>query len=436
MRTTRPRVVIVGAGFAGLTATRALAKAPVDVLLLDRHNYHLFQPLLYQVAMAALPPSEIAYPVRTILRRQRNAEFRIAEVTGVDLARRVVRTAEDEIPYDYLLLASGAVTNFFGLAAVEKNGFDLKDLPGALRLRNHLIRCFEAAIATTDPEERRAFLTFAVAGGGATGVEVAGAISDLLRRVLRRDYPALPASEVRVVLFEGGPRVLPAFPEDLSEAGARSLESLGVEVRRGTVVEDYDGKTVRLRGGETLRTPTLVWSTGVKAGALGATLGVPLDRAGRVPVTPTLQIEGYPEAFALGDAALLSTSEGPVPALCPPAIQMGRTAARNVRRLVDGAPLAPFVYKDPGTMATIGRSAAVCALGPVKLTGFPAGLMWLFVHLMQLVGFRNKVVVFVDWAWQYIFYRPASPLILEVARGGSPDDTFQHKELDDAAEKA
>ena len=430
MSPARPRVVVVGAGFGGLRAARALAKAPVDVVLVDRHNYHLFQPLLYQVSVAALPPSEIAYPVRSIFRRQGNLAFRIAEVLRIDPVRKVVVTDGGEIPFDYAILASGSATNFFGNDAIAKVAFDLKDLPGALRLRNHLIRRFEAAIAAADPAERRAFLTIAIAGGGPTGVEVGGAVSELLRRLLRRDYPAIPASDVTVLLLEGGPRVLSMFPESLSRAAERSLAKLGVEVRTGTIVASYDGTTVRLRGGEAIPAGTLVWAAGVKASPLPGTLGVPLDRSGRVPVLPTLQMREFPHVFVVGDAAHLETPQGPVPALAPPAMQMGTTAAKNLARLVAGEPLKPFVYKDPGVMATIGRKAAVVAIHGLKLTGFPAWLFWLFVHLMQLVGFRNRVVVFVDWAFQYVFYRPASPIILSIE-----EDALQNKVLDEPARR-
>jgi NADH dehydrogenase len=433
MRTTRPRVVIVGAGFGGLRAARALAHAPVDVLLLDQNNYHLFQPLLYQVAVGALPPSEIAYPIRSILRKQRNLEFRVVSVLGFDLARRVLSTSGGDVRYDHLIVASGAATNTFGLGDVAEHGFELKGLPSALRLRNHLMRCFESAIAAGDPAERRALLTIAVAGGGPTGVEVAGAVSELLRRVLARDYRAIPRGEIRVVLLEAGTRILAAMPERLSRAAASSLTALGVEVRTGTAVSSFDGTTVRLADGSSLPVRTLVWAAGVKASPLTSTLKVPRHASGRVIVGPTLEVEGHPDVYAIGDAAYLETPAGPVPMLAPPAIQMGTWAARNVMHRLADEPLEAFVYKDPGTMATIGRSAAVVALGRVQLRGFLAWLFWLFVHLMQLIGFRNKLVVLVDWAWQYLFYRPASTLILEVddtrAEVGSRP-TLQDKELD------
>jgi NADH dehydrogenase len=425
MRSTRPRVVIVGAGFGGLRAARALARAPVDVLLLDQNNYHLFQPLLYQVAVGALPPAEIAYPVRSILRKQRNLEFRVVSVLGFDLAKRVLSTTGGEIPFDHLIVASGAATNTFGLDDVAEHGFDLKGLPSALRLRNHLMRCFESAIAATDPAERRAFLTIAVAGGGPTGVEVAGAVSELLRRVLATDYPAIPRGEISVVLLEAGPRILPTMPERLSRAAALSLTALGVEVRTGTAVSSFDGTMVRLSRGGSLAARTLVWAAGVRASPLTSTLTVPRHASGRVIVEPTLEVKGHPDVYAIGDAAYLETPSGPVPMLAPPAMQMGTCAARNVMHRIAGEPLEAFVYKDPGTMATIGRSAAVVSLGRIELTGVLAWLFWLFVHLMQLVGFRNKLVVLVDWAWQYLFYRPASTLILEVG-----ESTLHDKELD------
>jgi NADH dehydrogenase len=433
MRTTRPRVVIVGAGFGGLRAARALAHAPVDVLLLDQNNYHLFQPLLYQVAVGALPPSEIAYPVRSILRKQRNLEFRVVSVLGFDLARRVLSTSGGDVRYDHLIVASGAATNTFGLRDVAEHGFELKGLPSALRLRNHVMRCFESAIAAGDPTERRALLTIAVAGGGPTGVEVAGSVSELLRRVLSRDYRAIPRGEIRVVLLEAGTRILPTMPERLSRAAASSLTALGVEVRTGAAVSSFDGATVRLADGSSLPARTLVWAAGVKASPLTSRLDVPRHATGRVIVEPTLVVQGHPDVYAIGDAAYLETPAGPVPMLAPPAIQMGSWAARNVMHRLADEPLEAFVYKDPGTMATIGRSAAVVALGRIQLRGFLAWLFWLFVHLMQLIGFRNKLVVLVDWAWQYLFYRPASTLILEVDDAhpwGGSRPTLQDKELD------
>jgi NADH dehydrogenase len=416
--------VIVGAGFGGLRAARTLAGAPVDVLLLDQHNYHLFQPLLYQVAVAALPPAEIAYPVRSILRNQRNLEFRVVTVTGFELGRRVVVTSRGEVPYDQLIVAAGAATNFFGLDDVARNGFELKDLQDALRLRNHVMRCFEDAVASPDPVERKALLTIAVVGGGPTGVEVAGAVSELLRRVLLKDYRAIPRGEITVVLLEAGTRVLAAMPETLSLAAVKSLTALGVTTRFGTTVAGYDGGTVRLANGAPFAARTLVWAAGVKASPLTASLAVPLSRSGRVVVEPTLAIAGHPEVYVVGDAAFLDTGAGPVPMLAPPAIQMGAAAARNVLHRLADEPQESFRYKDPGTLATIGRSAAVASLGRFRFTGFAAWLVWLFVHLMQLVGFRNKLVVLVDWAFQYLFYRPASALIL------SDDVTLRHKELD------
>ena len=433
MRTTRPRVVIVGAGFAGLRAARTLASAPVDVLLLDKHNYHLFQPLLYQVAVGALAPAEIAYPVRTILRKQRNLEFRVVSVLGFDLKARVWSTSRGALLYDHLIVASGAATNTFGLDDVAENGFDLKDLPDSLRLRNHLMGCFEDAVAAADPAERRALLTIAVAGGGPTGVEVAGAVSELLRRVLTRDYRAIPRGEISVILLESGTRILSAMPERLSRAAMVSLTALGVDVRTAATVSAFDGRTVRFADGGSLAARTLVWAAGVKASPLTKTLTVPLHASGRVIVEPTLEVKGHTDVYAVGDAAYLETPEGAVPMLAPPAIQMGGCAARNVMHKIAGEPLQAFRYKDPGTMATIGRSAAVAVLGRFQFRGLLAWLVWLFVHLMQLIGFRNKLVVLIDWAWQYLFYRPASALMLS---GGEPGErghtraTLQDKELD------
>jgi NADH dehydrogenase len=420
MGTTRPKVVIVGAGFGGLRAARALAKAPVDVLLLDKNNYHLFQPLLYQVAAAALPPSEIAYPIRSILRKQRNLEFRVATVRGFDVTRGLVLTSRGHVPYDRLIVAAGAATNFLGLDDVAQNGFELKDLSSALRLRNHLMRCFENAIAADDPGQRSRLLTIAIVGGGPTGVEVAGAVSELLRRVLARDYSAMPRDQIRVILLEAGSRVLATMSQRLSLAAVASLGDLGVEVRFGAVVSGFDGRTVRLADGGTLSVGTLVWAAGVEASPLTRTLGVPLHRSGRVIVEPTLQVAGYPGVFAVGDAAYVQTPTGPVPMLAPPAMQMGACAARNVIHGLRGSPQEPFRYKDPGTMATIGRSAAVASLRGFEFRGRLAWLVWLFVHLMQLVGFRNRLVVLVDWAWQYLFYRPASALILDAGTSDEP----------------
>lgn len=413
MSGTRPRVVVVGAGFGGLRAVRALAKAPVDVVLIDRNNYHLFQPLLYQVAVAALPPSEIAYPIRSILRGQGNASFLVAEVTGIDVDKRVVATSHGPVAFDVLILATGAVGNTFGMADIARHAFELKWLPDALRLRNHILKCFEEAVASSDSAERRALLTIVVAGGGPTGVEVAGAASELLRGVLGRDYRGLRRDEITVTLLEAGPRLLAMMPERLARAAERSLAKLEVEVRAGAAVAGYDGRRVTLRDGSTIDSRTLVWSAGVRASPLVGSLGLPVRSQGRVAVEPTLEVPGLRDVYVIGDGALVAVPEGAVPMLAPPAMQMGDHVARNVMRRLAGLPSEPFRYRDPGTMATIGRKAAVVKLGWIELTGFPAWIFWLFVHLMKLVGFRNRIVVLVDWAWQYIFFRPASPLIVD-----------------------
>ena len=411
---TLPRIVIVGAGFGGLRAARALSRAKARVMLIDRNNYHLFQPLLYQVATAALSPDEIAHPVRAILRSQKNLEFRLAEISRVDMDRRVLVAATEEIPYDYLVLAVGGQTNYFGLDTVAQNGFGLKGIPDATAIRNQLLRMFELASHESDPDERRALLTFVVTGGGPTGVECAGAISELIRLVLTRDYPGLSLKDARVVLLEASNRLLAGMPDDLSEATAETLWRKHVEVRFGSVVTGFDGCQVDLKSGEVLPCRTLVWAAGIRAAGLVDTLGTPQASLRRVRIEPTLQLPGHPEVFVIGDSAYLEDRDGqPLPMVAPVAIQQAGLAAGNIRRLLAGKPLAPFVYKDPGSLATIGRSAAVARLGRWKFTGFPAWVVWLVVHLIQLIGFRNRLIVLINWAWDYIFYDRAIRLILK-----------------------
>ncbi|MBZ5640461.1 MAG: NAD(P)/FAD-dependent oxidoreductase [Acidobacteriia bacterium] len=406
-----PRVVVVGAGFGGLSAARALRHAPVEVVLLDRRNYHLFQPLLYQVATAGLTPGEIAYPVRAIFRRQRNLEFRVAEVTGIDLGRREVETGDGAVRYDYLVLAIGAETDFFGLESVRRHAFGLKDVDDAVALRNHVLTCFERAAVEREPSRRRAELTFAVAGGGPTGVETAGALSELIRLVLARDFTRLDLGEVRVVLVEASPRLLPGMPDDLSAVAVASLGRKRVEVWLGTAVEDYDGERVRLAGGETLDARTLVWAAGARAAGLAGRLSLATGRAGRIRVDPTLELPGHAGAFVIGDAAYLEAEGAPFPMMAPVAMQMGDLAARNVVRRAAGQEPIPFRYRDPGSLATIGRNSAGAYIHGLKFRGFAAWVVWLLVHLIRLIGFRNRIVVLVNWAWDYFFYESAVRLI-------------------------
>jgi NADH:quinone reductase (non-electrogenic) len=407
----RPRVVVVGAGFGGLRAVRALRKAPVDIVLVDRHNYHLFQPLLYQVATAGLEPEQIARPVRAVLRGQANFEFQMTEVTGLEPSAKRIVTADGTISYDYLILAVGGETNYFGLESVPRHGFGLKDIPEAIRIRNHVLHAFERAMLEPDPERRRAELTFIVVGGGPTGVEMAGALSELIRLVLVKDYPRLNVKDVRVLLLEATDRLLTAMPARLRDAAAETLWRKHVEVRFGATVADYDGARVLLKSGESIPARTLIWAAGVKAVSLTSRLGLPTAQQGRVPVAPTLDVPGHPDIYVIGDAAYLEVNGRPLPMMAPVALQMAETAAGNIRRRVAGEPPAAFRYKDPGSLATIGRNAAVAYIRGIGFTGFPAWVVWLVVHIVQLIGFRNKLFVLLNWAWDYFFYERAARLI-------------------------
>jgi NADH dehydrogenase len=406
-----PTVVVVGAGFGGLRAARALRRAPVQVVLLDRNNYHLFQPLLYQVATAGLEPEEIAKPARAILRGQKNFDFRMVEVTRVDFAAKRLETSAGPIAYDYLVLAPGGETNFFGLESMQRHGLGLKDIPDAIAIRNHVLTSFEQAMLEPDAERRRALLTFIVVGGGPTGVEMAGALSELIRLVLVKDYPRLNIKDVRILLLEATDKLLAAMPERLREAAGKTLWRKFVEVRFGASVADYDGDRIRLKSGEVIPAQTVIWAAGVRASSLNGTLGLPMGRQGRIPVEPTLQVTDHPEVFIIGDAAYREENGEPLPMVAPVAIQMGQWVARNIKRQLRGQPLQPFRYRDQGTLATIGRNAAVANVFGVQASGFIAWVMWLGIHIIQLIGFRNKLFVLINWAWDYFFYERAARLI-------------------------
>jgi NADH dehydrogenase len=401
---TRPRVVIAGAGFGGLTCARALRHVPVDVLLVDRNNYHLFTPLLYQVASALLDPGEIARPVRELIRPISNAEFRQAEVTGADLDQRILLTDRGPIPYDYLVLATGSQSDYFGNASLARHAYGLKDLGEGLALRNRILSQFEASRWVTDVEKRRTMLTFAVVGAGPTGVELAGALSELIRLVLRKDYRDLDLGEVRVLLLEAAGTPLGTFIPILRQAAQRSLEKKHVEVMLGAKVEAVTDDSIQLAGGKEIAAGTIVWTAGVRASDLGQALGLALGRQARVKVEPTLQLTGHPVVFVIGDLAGATDGGTQLPMLIPVAMQEGRHVAATIAELVGNGGAHAFRYKDPGIMATIGRNSAVAELGAVHLSGFLGWMMWLAVHLVNVISFRSRILVLVNWAWDYLFY--------------------------------
>jgi NADH dehydrogenase len=410
--TPRPRVVIAGAGFGGLTCARALKNVPVDVLLVDRNNYHLFTPLLYQVASAVLDPGEIARPVRQLIRPLRNADFLLANVKGVDFEQRRLRTDHGPLPYDYLVLASGSQSDYFGSASLAEHAFGLKELDEGLAVRNRILMRFEEARWTDDRERQRMLLTFAVVGGGPTGVEMAGALAELTRLVLSKDYRDLDFDLVRVVLLEAAGWLLGTFAEPLREAARRSLEKKGVEVLLKAKVADVTEGSILLADGHEIPASTVIWTAGVRASEVGGDVGLPLGRQARVQVLPTLQVDGHPEVFVIGDLAGPVDGGVPLPMLIPVAMQEGRHVAATIRDVQRGYGATNFLYKDPGIMATIGRNSAVAQLGPVRLTGFLGWLMWLFVHLINVISFRSRIVVLVNWAWDYLFYDRPIRLIL------------------------
>jgi NADH dehydrogenase len=414
--------VIIGAGFGGLECAKRLSGKPVDVLLLDRNNYHLFTPLLYQVASSLLNPSDIAYPVRSVLRGSRNVRFRLADVSGVDFGQRVVRLATGEvIGYDYLVIATGSTTHYFGIRSVGEVANGLKDLPEAIALRTHVLRAFEEAVREPDLAAREAWLRFVVVGGGPTGVEYAGALVELIHLVMARDYPELDLSAARVILVEALERVLPAFKPPLGDHATDRLRRLGVEVRLNTRLVEASPKAVTLSTGEVIPARTLVWAAGVEASDLAAGLGITTAGQGRVPVDENLRIEGHRNVFAIGDIAAVRQRGDVLPMIAQPAIQGGDYVADAILGLEAGRALKPFKYWDKGIMATIGRNAGVAQVGKLSFKGTLGWYAWLVLHLYFIIGFRNRLAVLISWAWNYVFYDRPIRLITQ-GKGGDLGD--------------
>jgi NADH dehydrogenase len=407
-----PHVVIVGAGFGGLNAAMALGRAPVQVTLIDQHNYHLFQPLLYQVATAGLSPGNIAYPIRAVVRKQANTRVLLAEVAGIDTVARKVILRDSEIAYDFLILATGARHSYFSHPEWEKFAPGLKTIDDALAIRRRILLSFEHAEIETDAEKRKALLTFVVIGGGPTGVELAGAISEIAYKVMAQDFRSIDTREARTILVEAGPHILPAFPEELSIHAASDLAKLGVEVRTNSPVTAIGPGVVTIKD-QAVHAGTVLWAAGVTASNLAQALHVPLDRAGRVLIHADLTIPKHPEVFVIGDlAALTDPKSGKLlPGVAPVAMQQGRHAAANIQRAIQREALKPFHYWDRGIMATIGRNAAIASIGRITLTGFVAWIAWLFVHILFLIGFRNRLIVLFDWAWAYLSFQRSARLI-------------------------
>ena len=414
----RPHVVIIGGGFGGLSAAKALKGANADVTVIDRTNHHLFQPLLYQVATASLSPGDITAPIRHVLRKQDNTSVLLAEVRSIDVENRRIQIdyANREIEYDYLIVAPGSRHAYFGHDEWEPIAPGLKAIEDAAEMRRRFLLAFERAEKSTDEAERDAYMTFVIVGGGPTGVELSGAMSPIALKALYPDFRHIDTRRTRVILVEGGPRILPSFPEDLSANAKKSLEDIGVEVRTNSIVTDIRPDAVYV-GDERIATRTVFWAAGNAASPLGKSLGAPLDRVGRIIVNPDLSIPGHPEVFVIGDLALVMRDDGrPVPGVSPAAIQEGKHAAKNIRRIIGHRETRPFRYRNKGDLAVIGRSRAIADFGKVHFSGRLAWFLWLFVHIMYLVGFRNRVSVFIEWAYSFITYQRGVRLITNVER--------------------
>ncbi|MBI2845312.1 MAG: NAD(P)/FAD-dependent oxidoreductase [Chloroflexi bacterium] len=408
----RPRVVVVGAGFGGLWAARTLAGYPLGVLLIDRNNYHTFLPLLYQVAAAELQPEDIAHPVRSLLRGYPNAQFIFGRVQALDLASKSLEVDGRMIHYDYLILATGSTSYFFGVEGAAENAFSLKTLQEAITLRSHILTQFEKASDEQDKEVRHRLLTFSIVGGGPTGVEYAGALAELIQGSFRKDYPLLDFQEVRVILLEALENLLPDLPNRLREYAQRRLKKMGVEVRLRAKVKEITKESLFLDEGTIIPTATVVWTAGVRGDPAAQAWGLPTAKNGQVEVLPSLQAPGHPEVYVVGDLASVEEKGHHLPMIAPVAIQQGLAAARNIGRQVVGLEPVSFRYRERGTMVTIGRNAAVASVFGWNFTGFLAWLVWLGVHLFNLIGFRNRLLVLINWAWDYFLYERAVRLIL------------------------
>ena len=406
-----PHVVIIGGGFGGLAAARALKSAPVRITLLDRANHHLFQPLLYQVAIAGLSAADIAAPIRSILRKQKNVTVLLDEAVNIDLDQQIVELKDGRLSYDFLIIATGGRTSYFGNDAWEKFAPGMKSLEDALEIRRRVLLSFELAEKEDDPVRRQELMTFVVVGGGPTGVELAGAISELARYALTRDFRNINPSDARVILLEGGPRVLPSFAEDLSASAEQQLTQLGVQVRVNALVKNIEEARVYLDG-ETIQAATIIWGAGIQASTLANKIKAPRDRIGRLILEPDLTLPGNKNVFAIGDTTSFTHQTGnPLPGVSPVAMQMGRTAAENILRAIKGESYKLFKYIDKGSMATIGRHAAIAEIGKIHLSGFIAWAAWLFIHLIFLIGFRNRIAALFNWAWSYFTYQRGARLI-------------------------
>jgi len=410
----RPQVVIIGAGFGGLWAARALKGTHADVLMLDRNNYHTFLPLLYQVAAAELEPEHIVYPVRSILHRYPNVRFLLSEVTGIDFTAHLVKTREHVFPYDYLILATGSTSHFFGVPGAVEHAYQLKTLEQAIDLRNQILFRFERALCENDSVRREQMLTFTIVGGGPTGVEFSGALAELVRGPLVKDYPTLNFSEVHILLLEAADRLLPGFPERLQTYTLQRLRKMGVEVRLQATVSQIAAEAVLLKDGTLIPTETVVWTAGVRGEAPPASGEVQEAHSGRIKVLPTLQIKGQPKVYVVGDLAYIEEDGISLPLVAPVAMQQAELAVQNIQRQMRDQDLLSFRYRDPGTMVTLGRNAAVVQIGRRTFTGFLAWVLWLSVHLFKLIGFRNRLLVLTNWAWDYLFYERAVRLIVPV----------------------